>query len=170
MAVGVYVVVEAVLDCRADTEFHSGIKFLESLGEKVGGGMPESMLAFRVIPFEKFDGSILIDRAAQIPFLIIDRCGQHISGELRRKAAGDFKGCHPGFVLFYRIIGKSNVNHYYLRVYQSIATNNVATKQQYLRVLTHPEAPQKRQGRGISTGQNAKTATKLTKKIKYHSF
>ena len=46
------IIIETCLYGRTDAEFHSGIKFLECFCEKMGRRMPESMLAFGIIPFE----------------------------------------------------------------------------------------------------------------------
>ena len=35
MLTRVYIVIEPVFDSRADTEFHAGIKFLESFGKQM---------------------------------------------------------------------------------------------------------------------------------------
>ena len=64
MGVGrVHVVVEAVLDGRADAELDARIERFERLGQQVRRGVPESVLAFGVVPFVEFDRSVLFDRA-----------------------------------------------------------------------------------------------------------
>ena len=49
----VNVIVESILDSRADTEFDSRIQCFEGLRHKVCRRMPEDTLAFLVIPLEK---------------------------------------------------------------------------------------------------------------------
>lgn len=112
MAVGVNIVIESVLDSRTDAEFHIGEELLKSLGEQVSRTVPESMLAFGVIPFEEPEGSILLNRAREIPFLFVNGCGEHFPCQLRREAARDFKRSDTALELFHRLVGKSNINHF----------------------------------------------------------
>ena len=78
---GVDIVVETVLNGRADAELHAGIELLESLGEEVGRRVPESVLAFGVIPFEQLDFGVRVDGAREVPFLVIDRGSEHVLRE-----------------------------------------------------------------------------------------
>ena len=57
------VIVETIFDCRTDAEFHTGVKLLECLSQKVSRRVPESMFAFRVVPLEKLDFSVSGDGA-----------------------------------------------------------------------------------------------------------
>ena len=66
------VVVESVFNGRADAELDSGEKLLKRFGEKVGRRVPESVFAFGVIPFEKFDCGIFGDGAGDVPLLVVD--------------------------------------------------------------------------------------------------
>ena len=58
----VNVVIEPVFNSRTDTEFHARIQFLERFGKEVSGTVPESVFAFRIIPFEKFNAAITFQR------------------------------------------------------------------------------------------------------------
>ncbi len=78
VAVGVDVVVETVFNGGAYAEFHSGKEFLQGLGQQVGRAVPERMLSFVVFPFEEFDPGVAVDRTGEIPFGIVNRCGQHV--------------------------------------------------------------------------------------------
>ncbi len=78
MAVGVDVVVESVFNCRADAEFHAGKEFLQGFGQQVGGAVPEGVLAFGVVPFEQLEGGVGGHGAAEVPFLAVDKGGEHV--------------------------------------------------------------------------------------------
>ncbi len=53
VAIGIDVVVEAILNGRTDTELYARIQFLKSFGEQVGRRVPESVLAFGIVPLEQ---------------------------------------------------------------------------------------------------------------------
>ena len=57
------VVVESVFDGRSDTELYAGVQFLKGFGEEVGRRVPESVLAFGVVPFEELDGGVFANGA-----------------------------------------------------------------------------------------------------------
>ena len=105
------VVIESVFDCRTDSEFHAGIKFLKSLGKQVGRTVPESMLSFRIIPFEKLDFSIFLNGTCQVPFLAVNCGGKNILRETRTDTLCDLQRSGSAFKLFYRFIGKCNIYH-----------------------------------------------------------
>ena len=67
------IVVETILNGRADTELHAGIQLLQRLGKEVSRAVPECVLAFGVFPFEKFDSRIGVDRTGKVPLLVIYR-------------------------------------------------------------------------------------------------
>ena len=77
------VIVETVFDGRADAEFDTGIKLLKRFGEKVCRAVPESVFAFGVIPFEELEAGVFADRTGEIPFLVVDRCCQHVLSQTR---------------------------------------------------------------------------------------
>ena len=52
--------------------------------------MPESVLAFGIVPFEKLDGSVFGHGAGDIPFLTVDFGGEYVSGKTRADALGHF--------------------------------------------------------------------------------
>ena len=82
------VVVETVLDGGTDTELHAGIQFLQRLGQQVCRAVPESVLAFRIIPFEQFYPGVSLHRACQVPFLAVDFSSQNVGRKARADALG----------------------------------------------------------------------------------
>ena len=108
---GVDIIVETVFDSRTDTEFHTGIQFLECFGEKVCRAVPEGVLAFSIVPFEQFDISVFGYGACEVPFLIIDRCRQHVLSQTRADAFGYLQRSNATFKFFYRIVGKCYLYH-----------------------------------------------------------
>ena len=55
---GVDVIIETVLDGRANTELHAGVQLLQGLGQQVRRRVPEGMLALGVFPLEELDIAI----------------------------------------------------------------------------------------------------------------
>ena len=88
------VVVESVLDSRTDTEFHSGIKFLQSFGKEVSRTVPESVFAFGIVPFEQFEFGVVTDGARQIPFVAVDRRRKDFAGKTGAYGFGNLKRSH----------------------------------------------------------------------------
>ena len=82
------VVVETVLDGGSDTELHAGIQLLQRLGQQVCRAVPESVLAFRIIPFEQFYPGVSLHRACQVPFLAVDLSSQNVGRKTRADALG----------------------------------------------------------------------------------
>ena len=109
---GVDVVVETIFDCRADTELHTRVKFLQCLGEQVGATVPECVLAFAVFPLEKFKACVFDNRATEIPLTVVDRCSKHILRQARADTFGYVERSHAGLELLYAIVGKSDINHF----------------------------------------------------------
>ena len=117
MAVGVDVVIKAVLNSRTDTELNAGEKFLQRLCKEVCRTVPESMFAFIVIPLEQFYGRVGSDGTGKIPFLFVYGCSENVARELRRQRLCNLKWRNAIFKLLYRLVGKSDVNHF-IAVYQ----------------------------------------------------
>ena len=76
---GVYVVVEAVLDGRADAELDARVERLEGLGQQVRRGVPEGVPALFVVPFVEFDRSIRFDRARHVHRRAVYRGRERVS-------------------------------------------------------------------------------------------
>ena len=118
MAVGVDVVVGNRFQWRGLCRFHSGERVPAGPGQQVGRAVPERMLSFVVFPFEEFDPGVAVDRTGEIPFGIVNRCGQHVlcqpGADAQLSVASD-----AGFELLHAAIRKCNVNHF-LDIYRKI--------------------------------------------------
>ena len=73
-----HIVEEAVLYCGTKTELDAGIEFLQSLGQQVGAGVPEGMLALLIVKLVEVDGSIFVDGAVQLGSLTVHSTRHHI--------------------------------------------------------------------------------------------
>ena len=73
-----HVVEEAILYCGTKTELDAGIEFLQSLGQQVGAGVPEGMLALLIVKLVEVDGSIFVDGAVQLGSLTVHSTRHHI--------------------------------------------------------------------------------------------
>ena len=112
----VNVVIKSIFNCRTDAEFHSGVQFLECFCEQVGGRVPESVLAFRIVPFEELDCGVFGDGARYVPLLVVDRCCQNISGKLRAQAFCYLERGYAALELLDRAVGKCNVDHWLIKM------------------------------------------------------
>ena len=73
------VVVEAVLDGRADAELDAGVERFERFGQQVRRGVPEGVLALFVLPLVELDGGIFVDGARQVDRRAVYRSRQRVS-------------------------------------------------------------------------------------------
>ena len=73
--------------------------------------MPESMLALRIIPFEKFDGGVFNHRTGDIPILAVYLGCEHIGRETRTDAFCYLQGRYAGLELLHAAIWKCYVDH-----------------------------------------------------------
>ena len=80
---GHHIVEETILHGRSESELYAWIKFLQSLGQQVGGGVPECVLALFVIKLKQLDGAVLIDGTVQLGCLTIDPTTYNVTGESR---------------------------------------------------------------------------------------
>ena len=99
VTVGVDVVVESVFNGRSYTELHARVELLESFGEKVGRTVPESVLAFRVIPLEEFYFGVIVDGTAYVPLFTVDCGRKNVLGQARAYAFGNLQRSRAGFIL-----------------------------------------------------------------------
>ena len=73
------VVVETVLDGRADAELDAGVERFERFGQQVRRGVPEGVLALFVLPLVELDGGIFVDGARQVDRRAVYRSRQRVS-------------------------------------------------------------------------------------------
>ena len=73
-----HVVEEAVLDGGTEAELDAGIKLLQRLGEEVGAGVPEGVLALFVLELIELDACIGVDGTVEFRCLTIDTAGHNV--------------------------------------------------------------------------------------------
>ncbi len=119
-AVHVHVIVETVLDGRADAELDTGEEGLEGLGHQVGRTVPEHFLGLVILPFEETDAHILRDGTEHVDggslggfgFAgSLDGNGEDIGREARADGHRDVVAGHAGLVGPDTSVGEGDVDH-----------------------------------------------------------
>ena len=90
------VVVEAVLDRRADRDLRSGEEPARGLGEQVRGRVAQDVERIRILPVargEEVDGGAVVERQAQVARLAVHL---HEHGLLRELGPDRARGVEPG--------------------------------------------------------------------------
>ena len=107
----IYIIVKTILDSRTDTELNARIQLLQRLSHQVCARMPESMLAFLIVPLQQLYRRIFLDRTGQIPCLAIHACGQHLLRQTRTDALRYLHSGRTLRILSHGIVRKCNLNH-----------------------------------------------------------
>ena len=85
------VVIEAVLDHRADGDLRARPQALHGLGEHMGSVVPDQLQRSRVVAADEFDLGVVLDRVAEVGEHAIERHGDGALGERGRDALGDIE-------------------------------------------------------------------------------
>ena len=85
------IVVEAVLDRRADGHLGAGIQILHRLGQHMGGVVTDHLQRLGVAAGDEHDGRVAVDRGGEIDRLAVQLHRQGRPGE-----TGTDRGCHVG--------------------------------------------------------------------------
>ena len=94
--------------------------------------MPESVLAFGVVPSEELDGGILVDGAHGIPFRSVHFGYQHVTRQAFAQALGDIQRRDAGFILSDTLVREGYVNHRNSHFESGCkSTNNFLTKRRF---------------------------------------
>ena len=107
----IYIIVKTILDSRTDTELNARIQLLQRLSHQVRARMPESMLAFLIVPLQQLYRRIFLDRTGQIPCLAIHACGQYLLRQTRTDALRYLHSGRTLRILSHGIVRKCNLNH-----------------------------------------------------------
>ena len=83
------VVIEAVLDHRADGDLGARPQRLHGFGEHVRGVMPDQLQRAGVVAGDEFDLRVLVDRVAKVSHHAIQRHRHRALGQRRRDALGN---------------------------------------------------------------------------------
>ncbi len=90
----VHVVVEPVLDGRADAEFGPRIERLQGFRHHVGGGMPHRSLAFQIVPGEELQRAIAGQGPIGVAHFAVHFGTEHVAGKAFADALGYVHGGH----------------------------------------------------------------------------
>ena len=85
------VVIEAVLDHRADRHLRARPQRLHGFGEHVRGVMPDQLQRARVVAVDEFDLRVVRDRIGEIGDHAVERHRDRALGERGRDALGDIE-------------------------------------------------------------------------------
>ena len=85
------IVVEAVLDHRADRHLRVGEQLLHRIGEQVRGRMADDVEAFGVLVGDDRDVGVAIDHVRRVDELAVDLAGERGLGETRADGRGDVR-------------------------------------------------------------------------------
>ena len=105
------VVVEAVLDHRADGHLGAGPERLHRLGHHMGGVVPDQFQRARVFAREEFDLGVVLDRVGEIGHHAVERHRDGALGERGRDALGDIEAGGALGILPTRAVGKGQRDH-----------------------------------------------------------
>ena len=91
------VVVEAVINGRADGQLGLGVEALDRLGQDMGGGVVEGLLAVRVLKGQDLQGAVGVQNGAQVADLAVYPGGTGGLVEAGAELLGDI---HHGYACF----------------------------------------------------------------------
>ena len=106
------VVIEAVVDHRADGDLRAGPQRLHRFGEYVRGVMADQFERARIFAGQKFDLGVMLDRIGEIGDLAVERHGHRALGERRRNALGDVEAGGVVWIVPTRAVGKGHSDHF----------------------------------------------------------
>ena len=90
------IVIEAILDHRADRHLRARPQRLHGFGQHMGGIMPDQFQRARVVAGDEFDSRVLRDRIGEVRKLAVERHCHSALGKRGGDALGDIE---PGAVL-----------------------------------------------------------------------
>ncbi len=105
------VVIEPVLDHRADGDLRARPQRLHRFGEHMRGVVPDQFQGARVLARDEFDLGVALDRVAQIGEPAVERHGDGALGQRGRNALGHVQPCCAWGVVPTRAVGKGQRDH-----------------------------------------------------------
>src|SRR5262249_6599993 len=124
------VVIETVLDHRANGDLGAGPERLHRFGEHMRAVVPDQLEAARVLAGEELDFRIALDRVVQIHECVVERHRDRALGERGRDALGDIETGDAVGIVPTRAVGKGQGDHHQLllltrclRMQVSVAVN-----------------------------------------------
>ena len=116
------VVIETVLDHRADRHLRVGPQRLHRLGEHVGGVVADELERARVVAADELDPGVSVELVGEIDQGAVAHHGDAALGQRRRDRFGDVEAGKAGFEGAARAVRKSHLDHN--RSYGSLADTN----------------------------------------------
>ncbi len=107
----VEVVIEAVVDDRADGDLRAGEQFLYRVGHHMGGVVADEFQRFRVIASDDLDRGILRNWVYQIGQLAVDGERHGFLGQGFGDAGSQFRAGDTGLVFALGAVGKGQMDH-----------------------------------------------------------
>ncbi len=108
------VVIEAVLDHRADGDLGAGPQRLHRLGQHVGGVVADELERARVVAGQELDLGVLADRVGEVGELAVERHRHRALGERGRDALGDVETGDVLGIVPTGAVGKGQRDHHAL--------------------------------------------------------
>ena len=104
----VEIVIEAVVDGRADAELGFGIQFQHGRGQQVGGGVAVDLERLGILGGQDLERGVLFDGAGEVEHLAIDLGHDGRVGQPGADAPGDIDGTGLGRDGLFTPVGQSN--------------------------------------------------------------
>ncbi len=105
------IVVEAVLDDRADGDLGVGKQLLYGIRQEVRGGMPDDLEAVGVLIGHYLQGGVMIDERGSVDQLPINLAGKRRLGKPGSNARGNLRHGDRAIKAFLTSVRKSNNRH-----------------------------------------------------------
>ena len=105
------IVVEAVLDRRADGDLGAGIQILHRLGQHVGGVVADHVQRLGVAAGDEDDGGVVLDRGGEVENLAVELHRQGGAGEAGTDRLGHRGARHRRIELAHGTVGQGNGGH-----------------------------------------------------------
>ena len=123
----VEIVIEAVVDGRADGELGLGVEVGHRLGQDVGGGVVKGPLALLVGKGEDLQGAVMVQNGTQVHNLAVHPGGAGGPVQAHTQVLGGFGGGDWALVLHYRAVLQSDLHGSFLLLYWARAKKKALT-------------------------------------------
>ena len=100
------IVIEAVVDHRADGDLRAGIELLHRLGHDMRGVVADQLERLGIVAREEFDGGVGLDGRLEVGELAVEAHRHRALGERRRDRLGDVEAGGAEGHRAFRAIGK----------------------------------------------------------------
>ncbi len=105
------VVVEAVLDGRADRHLSAGEEFLHRLGQHVGGVVTDGLQRLGIVAHQQAEVAVPVDDAVQVALLAVPDDQGRLLGQRGRDGGGHVAARRAGRILTHGAVGEFQFDH-----------------------------------------------------------